>query len=182
MIQSVANGQYDVGASGITITAERQNTVDFSIGYIQIQQRLLVRVGEDRFSSIEEFAQNEALVMGTQVSTTNYETAVQFLPETRIKAFEQFPFAIQALIAGDVDAVIIDEIVGMGYQGQNADELELIGPSISSDALGFAFSKGSPLVDAVNRALEAMQADGSLAALNEKFFGPSFNVTEEDIK
>ncbi|MEN4012746.1 MAG: ABC transporter substrate-binding protein [Chloroflexota bacterium] len=182
LIQSVSDGQYDVGASGISITPDRWEIVDFSTGFIQIEQRLLVRLGENRFANIEEFAQNEALVMGTQVGTTNYETAVKFLPEARIKAFEQFPFAIQALIAGDVDAVIIDEIVGMGYQGQNADKLELIGPSISSDELGFAFAKGSPLVDAVNQALEAMKADGSLAALNEKFFSPSFNITEEDIK
>jgi polar amino acid transport system substrate-binding protein len=182
MIQAVADGQFDVAADGITNTPERQKIVDFSIGYIQIQQRLLVRKGESRFTSIEEFAQNDTLIMGTQVSTTNYETAVKFLPEGRIKAFEQFPFAIQALIAGDVDAVIIDEIVGMGYSGQNADKLELIGPSISSDELGFVFPKGSPLVEPVNKALEAMKADGTLAALNEKYFGPSFNVTEEDIK
>lgn len=182
MIQAVSDGQYDVAADGITNTPERQKIVDFSIGYIQIQQRLLVRKGESRFSSIEEFAQNESLIMGTQVNTTNYETAIKFLPEERIKAFEQFPFAIQALITGDVDAVIIDEIVGMGYSGQNADKLELIGPSISSDELGFVFPKGSPLVEPVNKALEAMKADGTLAALNEKYFGPSFNLTEEDIK
>lgn len=182
MIQAVSDGQYDVAADGITNTPERQKIVDFSIGYIQIQQRLLVRKGENRFSSIEEFAQDDSLIMGTQVSTTNYETAVKFLPEERIKAFEQFPFAIQALLAGDVDAVIIDEIVGMGYSGQSADKLELIGPSISSDELGFVFPKGSELVEPVNKALESMKADGTLAALNEKYFGPSFNLTEEDIK
>lgn len=182
MIQAVSDGQYDVAADGITNTPERQKIVDFSIGYIQIQQRLLVRKGENRFSSIEEFAQNDSLIMGTQVSTTNYETAVKFLPESRIKAFEQFPFAIQALLAGDVDAVIIDEIVGMGYSGQNAEKLELIGPSISSDELGFVFPKGSALVEPVNKALESMKADGTLDALNEKYFGPSFSLTEEDIK
>jgi len=182
MIQAVSDGQYDVAADGITNTPERQKIVDFSIGYIQIQQRLLVRKGENRFSSIEEFDQNDSLIMGTQVSTTNYETAVKFLPESRIKAFEQFPFAIQALLAGDVDAVIIDEIVGMGYSGQNAEKLELIGPSISSDELGFVFPKGSELVEPVNKALESMKLDGTLDALNEKYFGPSFSLTEEDIK
>ena len=182
MIQAVSDSQYDVAADGITNTPERQRIVDFSIGYIQIQQRLLVRKGENRFSSIEEFAQNDSLIMGTQVSTTNYETAVKFLPESRIKAFEQFPFAIQALLAGDVDAVIIDEIVGMGYSGQNAEKLELIGPSISSDELGFVFPKGSELVEPVNKALESMKLDGTLDALNEKYFGPSFSLTEEDIK
>lgn len=49
------------------------------------------------------------------MSTTNYETATQYLPGERIQAFEQFPFAIQALIPGDIDAVLIDGIVGEGY-------------------------------------------------------------------
>jgi polar amino acid transport system substrate-binding protein len=182
MIQSVSDGQYDVGADGVTITPERLEQVDFSTGYVKIQQRLLVRKGETRFASIEDFAADAGLMMGTQLSTTNYETAVKFLSEDRIQGFETFPFAVQALIAGDVDAVIIDEIVGMGYQGTNAEALELIGPSISSDELGFIFPKGSALVDPVNQALQAMIDDGTLAALNQKFFGPDFKITYDDIQ
>ena len=149
---------------------------------MQIQQRLLVRKGETRFGSIEELAANPDFILGTQVNTTNYETAKGYLPEDRIKAFDQFPFAIQALLAGDLDAVIIDEIVGMGYQGTSKDQLDFVGPSISSDELGFAFTKGSDLVGPVNQALEAMKADGTLAKLNEKFFGPGFSISEEDIQ
>jgi polar amino acid transport system substrate-binding protein len=182
LIQAVAAGQYDIGADGITITDERAQTVDFSTGYVQIQQRLLVRKGETRFSSIEDFAANSEFILGTQVNTTNYETATQYLPEERIKAFDQFPFAVQALISGDVDAVIIDEVVGLGYQGENADQLDFVGDSISSDALGFVFKKGSDLVDPVNQALAAMQADGSLDALNLKYFGPDFQVSQDDIQ
>lgn len=182
MIQAVSNKQYDVAADGITITEERKQIVDFSQGYIQINQRLLVRKGDTRFDSIEAFATDEALVMGTQANTTNYETAKGFLPEGRLKAFEQFPFAIQALISGDVDAVIIDEVVGMGYMGENAEALELIGPSISSDALGFVYAKGSDLVEPVNKALDAMRADGTLDKLNKKFFGPDFKISSEDIQ
>jgi polar amino acid transport system substrate-binding protein len=182
MIESVSNGQYDVGADGVTVTPDRQEQVDFSIGYVKIQQRLLVRKGETRFSTIEEIVANPDLVLGTQVGTTNYETAAKFLPEDRIKAFDTFPFAVQALLAGDLDAVIIDEIVGMGYQGTSADKLELVGPSISSDELAFIFPKGSKLVDPVNKALQSMFDDGTLATLNQKFFGPDFKVTYDDIK
>ncbi|GAP14777.1 amino acid ABC transporter substrate-binding protein, PAAT family [Longilinea arvoryzae] len=182
LIQSVSAGQIDVGADGITITDERKQSADFSDGYVQIQQRLLVRKGETRFSSIEDFAADSNLLLGTQVNTTNYQTATKYLPEERIKAFDQFPFAIQALIAGDVDAVIIDEVVGLGYQGENADQLELIGSSISSDELGFVFKKGSDLVDPINKALDAMKADGSLDTLNQKFFGPDFKVTQDQVK
>lgn len=182
MIQAVADKQYDMAADGITITEERKQIVDFSIGYISINQRLLVRKGETRFASIEEFAANEALVLGTQINTTNYETAKKYLPESRIKGFEQFAFAVQALISGDVDAVIIDETAGQGYRGENAEKLELIGPSISSDELGFIFPKGSDLVEPFNKAIQAMKADGTLDRLNQKYFGPDFKLTESDIQ
>ncbi len=180
MIQAVSDGQFDAAGDGITITESRAEVVDFSIGYINIQQRLLVRLGEDRFTSIEEFAETD-LQMGTQSNTTNYETAVEYLPEERISAFEQFPFAVQALLAGDVDAVIIDEVVGMGYMGENADSIELIGPAISSDELGFAFPLGSDLVDPINQAIQSMMADGTLAELNVRYFGPAFDITYDDI-
>lgn len=180
MIQAVADGQFDMAGDGITITDDRAEVVDFSVGYINIQQRLLVRKGEDRFDSIEAFVES-GLVMGTQTATTNYETAVQYLPEDRVKAFEQFPFAVQALIAGDIDAVIMDEVVGMGYLGENAEELDLIGPSISSDELGFIYPKGSDLVDSFDKAIQAMKDDGFLQQLNVKYFGPDFDITYDDI-
>jgi len=180
LIQAVSDGQYDAAADGITNTPTRAEQVDFSDGYINIQQRLLVRKGETRFDSIESFADTD-LLLGTQANTTNYETATQYLPEERIKAFEQFPFAVQALLSGDVDAVIIDEVAGMGYMGENTENLELIGPAISSDELGFIFPRGSALVGPVNEALQAMKADGSLDALNQYYFSPEFEVTESDI-
>ena len=139
MIQSVADGLYDMAGDGITITDERDEIVDFSDSYISIDQRLLVNMGEDRFASIEDFVANPDLVLGTQVATTNYETAASYLPEDRISAFEQFPFAVQSLLSNDVDAVLIDEQAGLGYISQNPDALEFVGPSISSDLLGFVF-------------------------------------------
>lgn len=182
MIQSVADGLYDMAADGITINADREEIADFSMGYVNIQQRLLVRKGEDRFASIEEMAENPELVMGTQTGTTNYETAIKFVPEDRVQAFEQFPFAVQALIGGDIDAVIIDEVAGLGYQGENADALDLIGPSISSDQLGFVFPTGSSLVEPFDQALQSMMDDGTLAEINSRYFGPSFTVTYDDIE
>lgn len=182
MIQAVADGQFDVAADGITITEERDQIVDFSVGYISIEQRLLVRADEDRIESIEDIVNNPDLVLGTQTGTTNYETALQYLPEDRIQAFDQFPFAVQSLIAGDIDAVIIDEVAGLGYQGENAEALKLVGPSMSSDELGFAFPNGSELVEPVNEALRAMVTDGFFDEVNPKYFGPEFTITYEDLE
>jgi polar amino acid transport system substrate-binding protein len=182
MIQAVADGQFDAAADGITITDERAEKVDFSDGYINIEQRLLVRKDEDRISSIDDIVTDENLKLGTQTGTTNYETATKFLPEERVQAFEQFPFAVQALIAGDIDAVIIDEVAGQGYMGENAKDLKLTGPSMSSDQLGFIYPKGSDLVAPVNQAIAAMKADGTLAEINLQYFGPDFTITYDDLE
>ena len=182
MIQAVSDGQFDAAADGITITEDRAEIVDFSTGYINIDQRLLVRKDESRISSIDDIVNDESLSLGTQTGTTNYETAASYLAEERIQAFEQFPFAVQALIAGDIDAVIIDEVAGQGYLGENADVLKLVGPSMSSDQLGFIFPKGSDLVDPVNQAINALKSDGTLETLNTQYFGPAFTITYDDLE
>lgn len=178
MIQAVSNGQFDAAADGITITEERAQQVDFSDGYIQISQRLLALVGEDRFASMDDFIANESLLLGTQTGTTNYETARNLLPENRIQAFEQFPFAVAALLNSDVDAVIMDETAGQGYVGTNAERLELIGPAISSDELGFIFPRGSDLVEPVNLALAEMRSSGKLDELAARYFSDDFKLPE----
>jgi len=182
LIQQVASGQVQVGADGITKTADRQTQVDFSTGYIQIQEKLLVRSGEKRFSTIEQLASDPTLKVGTQANTTNYLVAQKYLPETRIQAYDQMPFAVQALLSGDVDAVVIDTVAGMGYQGQNTDQLQLLDQTLSSDELGFIFPKGSTLLDPVNKALQAMTDDGTLASLNQKYFSSDFKITQAEVK
>jgi polar amino acid transport system substrate-binding protein len=125
---------------------------------------------EDRFTSIDEFVANSELVLSTQTGTTNYETALGLVGEERILAFDLFPTAVQAVLAGDADAVIIDSTAGLGYQGENADQLAIIDGTLSSDALGFVFPEGSELRAAFDAALMTMMADGSLQAINEKWF------------
>ena len=182
MVQSVQDGLVDTAGDGITILPERLEQVDFSDGYVNVEQRLLVRQGEDRFASIEDIVTNTDLILGTQAQTSNYETAKNYLPEDRIQAFEQFPFAVQALIAGDIDAVLIDEVAGLGYMGTNAESLELIGPSISSDQLAFPFQKGSDLIEPVNLAIQALKDNGLLEEINLKYFGPDFTLTYDDVQ
>ncbi|MBT3314685.1 MAG: transporter substrate-binding domain-containing protein [Anaerolineae bacterium] len=181
MIQAVADGQFDAAADGITITADRAEIVDFSMGYVAIEQRLLVRADEDRIEGIQSIVDDVELKLGTQTGTTNYETANKHLDADRIEAFEQFPFAVQALLAGDIDAVIMDETAGQGYLGENADSLKLVGDSLSSDELGFIYPLESDLVEPVDAALKEMMGNGFLEEVNAKFFGADFNVTYDDL-
>ena len=181
MIAAVADGQFDMAADGITITEERAQQVDFSDGYVNIEQRLLVRIDEDRFENIDELAADPNLKLAEQVGTTNYNAALEYVGEDRIIAFDTFGMAVQAVISGDADGVIIDEVAGLGYLGANKESVKLIGPSIKSDELGFIFPKGSDLVDPFNQVIAQMKQDGTLEQINLKWFGPDFTTTYDDI-
>lgn len=161
---------FDIGADGITITEERAQHVDFSDPYIQLTQVLLVRADESRFSTAEEMVADENLLIGSQPGTTNYDTAVELVGENRIVAYDQFGLAVQALIQGDVDAVVMDNVAGLGYVGANPESLKITGDALTSEELGFIFAKGSDLVPVVNNTLAEMRADGTLDALFEKWF------------
>lgn len=161
---------FDVGADGITITEERAQHVDFSIGYSTSDQVLLVRIDEDRFTEPTEFAADTELKIGTQLGTTNYDAAVDLVGEDRVIAYDQFGPAVQALMNGDVDAVMIDNVAGIGYVGTNAASLKLTGSPVKSEELGFIMGKGSPLVAPINWALEDMNADGTIDTLHDKWF------------
>jgi polar amino acid transport system substrate-binding protein len=181
MIAAVAEGQFDMAADGITITEDRAEVVDFSDGYIAVDQRIIVRLDETRFSQIDDFKTDTEAKLGTQKGTTNYDEAVKLVGESRVVALDTFGDAVQALIAGDVDGVVIDDTAGQGYVGVNADKIKLIEGALVGQQLGFVFPKGSDLVAPFNAALAEMKADGTLEEINSKWFGPSFAVTYDDI-
>ena len=182
VIDQVAQGELDTAADGISITDERKEIVDFSDPYMTVQQKFIVGLDDDRYASADDIINGDAIV-ATQVGTTNFELAEQLLGGTdRIQAFDQFGLAIQALIAGDVDAVIIDDAAGLGYIGENADQVKTINDGLQSDPLGFIYPQGSDLVEPVNAALAEMKASGFLDEIGAKFFGTEFTVTYDDIE
>ncbi len=182
VIDQVAQGELDTAADGISITDERKEIVDYSVAYMTVQQKFIVGKDDDRYSSAADIIDGDAIV-ATQVGTTNFELAVELLGgDDRIQAFDQFGLAIQALIAGDVDAVIIDDAAGLGYIGENADAVKTIDDGLQSDPLGFIFPQGSELVDPVNQAVEEMKSSGFMDEIGEKFFGTGFTVTYDDIE
>jgi polar amino acid transport system substrate-binding protein len=169
VIEETGQGVYDTAADGISITEERKEVVDFSDAYMTTIQKLMVRTNEDRFGNLADFQASD-YTLGTQVGTTNYELGAELVGEDRIAAYDQFGVAVQALIAGDVDAVIIDDVAGQGYQGANADQTRLLADDLQSDPLGFIFPKGSELTAAVNTAIADMKEDGTMDDLIAKWF------------
>lgn len=175
MIQAVKQGQYDIGMDGITINAEREEQIDFSIPYMTSQQFMLVRADEDRFNDAKSFAANEDLLFGAQAGTTNFYVAVYDVLDgnednPRITLLETFGASVQALKSGDVDSVLMDATSARGYIGANPGAFKIVGGPLGTEDFGFIFTPGSDLVEPVNAALRSMKADGTLDALNKKWF------------
>lgn len=175
MIQAVREGQFDVGMDGITITKERQTQVDFSDPYMISEQFMLVRADEDRFADAGSFAADADLLVGAQAGTTNFYTAVYSVLDgdeanPRIKLFDTFGASVQALKSGDVDVVLMDATSAAGYMGASPDSFKLVGDALGSEAFGFIFTPGSDLVEPFNAAIVSMQEDGTIEALNRKWF------------
>lgn len=182
VIDQVAQGELDTAADGISITEERQEIVAFSDPYMVVQQKFIVGIDDERYATADDIVDGEAIV-ATQVGTSNFELAESLLGGTdRIQAFDQFGLAIQALIAGDVDAVIIDDAAGLGYIGENADAVKTIDDGLQSDPLGFIYPLDSDLVEPVNQAIDEMKGSGFLDEIGEKFFGVGFTITYDDIE
>ncbi|MEN8241241.1 MAG: transporter substrate-binding domain-containing protein [Chloroflexota bacterium] len=169
---AMAAGEYDVLFDGVTYTDERSETVAFSCAYVVIGQVLLVRAGEARFSTAEEFSADEDLLVATQIGTTNEIVAHDFIGVDRTQSFEDFGLAVQAVLAGDADAVVIDTVTAVGFIAENPGQLEINGGITSDEQLALVFQPGSEFIDPFTAALHAMAADGSLQEINDKWFNP----------
>ena len=168
---ALAAGEFDMVASGVTITEERDQVVDFTIPYFEVDQAITVTVGNGDLT-LEDFASDDSdLTLGAQTGTTNAATAEQMVGRDRVRLYDDFNSAIQGLINGDVDGVMIDDVTAEAFVQQYAGELVVnIREVESGDKLGFAVPEGDPLVEALNAGIEEIQADGTLDELIAKWF------------
>jgi polar amino acid transport system substrate-binding protein len=175
MIPAVSAGQYDLGMTGITIREDRMAMVDFSAPYMRSEMLMLVRGDEDRFTDVASFAALDDGLIGAQIGTTPFYVAVYDVLDgdeanPRIRLFETFGASVQALRTGDVDLVLTDGTAGQGYVDASDGALKLIGEPLGTEDFGFIFPKGSDLVAPIDAAIAALRADGTIDALNTKWF------------
>ncbi len=175
MIAAVSEGQFDLGMTGITIREDRKEMVDFSMKYMTSEMVMMVRGDEDRFDDAASFAADDDLLMAAQPGTTPFYVGVYDVLDgneqnPRIKLFETFGAGVQALRTGDVDLVLTDGTAGNGYVDASDGGLKIVGEKLGTEDFGFIFPKGSDLVEPMNAAIASMEADGTIEALNKKWF------------
>ena len=175
MIPAVSEGQYDMGMTGITIKDERKEKVDFSEPYMRSEMLMIVRGDEARFTDAASFAAIPELLVSAQPGTSPFYAAIYNILDgneenPRVIKFETFGAGLEALKAGDVDLTLSDSTAANGYVAASDGKLKIIGAPLASEDFGFILPKGSDLVAPLNAAIASMKADGTIDALNKKWF------------
>jgi ABC-type amino acid transport substrate-binding protein len=176
MLQEMQGGRYDCIVGGITITPERERALAWSIPYITTTLSLVVNSAKT--PSIRSLADLRHASVGVQAATTDYDAALAMRRRGEIGSLKVYPFdrieaAMRDLEAGRITAVMKVAPVATWLAAKSPNLRILRQVPNDPQPLGIGFRKaGSVLVAAVNRALAAMQRDGSMNQLKEKWSVP----------
>lgn len=164
---ALAQGEFDMVVSGVSITAERDKIVDFSDPYLVVNQAIVVRVADEGLT-IDDIKKGGTLA--AQTGTTNAQLAEELVGRDKVRLFDTFSAAILSLQNGDVTGVIIDGTSAAAYEQQFAGELTVGIKGLNADPLGLVFQEGDGLVDAFNEGLSKIKSDGTLDKLIQKYW------------
>lgn len=170
LIPSLQNGQIDLAISAMTINEERLQQVDFSIPYYTANQSVAVPRGA---TGIRNASDLEGKRVAVQLGTTAEAWLVENLVgpgkmrNESVLRFESFPLALEAMLRGDADAVMMDAPAVKAAAKQRGT-LQLAFEISTGENYGIAVQKGdSALLLAVNQALRDLAASGELQRLKE---------------
>lgn len=171
ILPSVANGQFDAGVASIAITPQRQQTVDFSNGYLA---GYIVLVGKPN-GPIKDLDHIAGHRVGVTQGTIEDTYANDHFKDSQIVRFPDYNSAISALNNGTVDTVFTDYNPAQAYKKQYGLVSIADIPAFDQPA-AVAIAKGRPkLKAAINKAIKSTMADGTWLKLWKKWF-PSVPV------
>ena len=165
---ALKQGEIDLVISGVSITDERDKTMDFSDPYLVVSQAILLRV-EDEGLTIEDF-QAGGRTLAAQTATTNAQLAEELVGREKVSLYDSFAGAIMALRNGVVDGVVLDGTSGSAYEQEFAGELTTGITGLRADPLGIVFREGDTMVDAFNEGLAVIRASGVLDELIQEYW------------
>ena len=159
------NGKSDIVMAGVTVTDERQKVMDFSDTYAEGIQSIIVPEDSD-IASADDLT---GKAIGTQRGTTGYIYCTDDFGEDNVIAYDDGLTAVQALNNGQVDAVVIDNAPAQEFVAANPG-LKILDTAYAQEDYAIGVAKGNTqLLDAINGALEELQADGTLQAIVDKY-------------
>lgn len=172
IVLSLKNKDIDVIWNGLTITDERKKEINFSKVYLMNKQAIIVKSN----SAINGKADLNGKLVGLQLGSSA-EKAVDSDAETAksLKEIKKYPNNTDALMdlsAGRVDAVVVDEIFGRYYTSKKANEYKVLEDNFGEETYGVGIRKEDvKFKEELDKALDAMKADGTAAEISKKWFG-----------
>ena len=165
----LATGEYDAVISSVTITEERQETMDFSIPYINAGQVLIVRQNQ---TGVTTLADLRGQSVGAQIGTTG-AFEVQGTDGVDLRTYDELGLAIEDLANGRIDGVVADTPIAADFVLQNENyrgRLQIVGEPFTDEYYGIAVRKGnSAILDRINAGLQAVLDSGRNIELEEKW-------------
>ena len=166
IIPEVVSGKADIGAGGITITEDRKKNVDFSDVYATAAQLIIVKDDSDIAGPDDLKGKSIGVQLGTtgDLYASEYEADGSTV-ERYGKGFE----AVQALLQGKIDAVVIDQEPAKVFVNEN-EGIKLLDEPLTSEDYAYVVKKGNTeLVEKVNKALAELTEAGEIQSIIDKY-------------
>ncbi|MGI9600301.1 MAG: ABC transporter substrate-binding protein [Acidimicrobiales bacterium] len=163
---------YDFNLQQYSITPDRDEVVDFSDGYYEVEQAI-IGLDASAAAGATSVADLAELRLGAQINTTSLTYIEDVIaPSTQAAVYDDNVAAKAALDAGQVDAVVFDLPTAYFVTAVEIPDATIIGVlprGGTVEELGMVFDEGSPLVPCVNEALSTLRDGGTLEALEEEW-------------
>ncbi len=172
VIEELNNGNIDVIWNGLTITADRQKQIAFTKPYISDRQIIVVKKG----SALADKAALAGKKVGIQAASSAIEAVEKdkatFDSLGELVQFDNNNDALLDLKSGRIDAVVVDEVVGRYYLAKHTEDYQVLEDNFGSEDFGIGVRKtDKTFLDELQKALDAMKADGTSAEISKKWFG-----------
>jgi polar amino acid transport system substrate-binding protein len=166
LLAGMAQCQYDAAISAMTITEERKENFNFSEPYFAAGQVVTVQLDNSDIAGKDSLT---GKTVGAQLGTTGAIEA-ESMEGVTLKSYDDISLAFQDLMNGQIDAVIADNPLALGYVGQNPDKLKVVGEVFTDEYYGIAVCKtNTDLLEKLNSGLQKVQAEGLIDELVTKW-------------
>lgn len=169
IITAVQEGSVDIGLAGMTVRPDRLEKVDFSISYANGVQVVIVPENSKIKSVDDLFADGATYKAGVQLGTTGDAYAGEDLGADRVTQYPNGNEAVNALLGGDVDCVIIDNEPAKAFVANNTG-LKILETAYADEDYAACIKKGNTaLLDAVDVAIDELMRDGTIDGIISKY-------------
>lgn len=169
ILLALNSGKFDTIISGLSITDKRKEAIAFSEAYVMGGQVIATKKSNNGINKLSDL---NGKTVGCQLGSTGDKAATEMKGLKEVKRYDKITEAFHELLAGRIDAVIMDAQVGGYYISKEKDKYKVLEETVSKEPMGIGFKKqDKELQDAVQKALDELKKDGTLTKLSIKWFG-----------